>query len=287
MTASSIAKGSLSLRPFLKGNVPALLSALFIASLVACALAAPLVAPYDPFAVNPLARLQPASWAHPFGTDGLGRDVFSRAIWGARTSLTIGVLVALAASVFGAAFGLVCGYFRMADVIVMRIMDGIMSIPGILLAIALTTLTKAGLAIVLLAIAVPEIPRVARLIRSSVLSIKQLPFIEAGLAISTPAHVILLKHILPNTIAPLLVQATFISSSAILLEAYLAFLGVGMPPSIPSWGNIVADGRLFIRVAPGIVIFPGLLLGLTVLSANVLGDALRDRLDIKLGARNV
>jgi len=159
----------------------------------------------------------------------------------------------------------------------------VMAIPGILLAIALTTLTKAGIGIVLVAIAVPEVPRVTRLVRSSVLSIRQLPFIEASVAISTPVHLILAKHILPNTIGPILVQATFIASSAMLVEAYLAFLGVGIPPSIPSWGNIVADGRLYLGVAPGIVIFPGLLLGLTVLSANVLGDALRDRLDVKLG----
>lgn len=265
-------------------SVAETLAAFFMAVLIVAALGAPYLAPHDPFTVNPLARLQAASWEHPFGTDGLGRDLFSRAMWGARTSLAIGIFVAAIASVLGAAIGLVCGYFRTVDLIVMRIMDGVMSIPGILLAIALTTLTKAGLAIVLVAIAVPEIPRVARLVRSSVLSVRQLPFIEAGIAISTPPHRMLLKHILPNTVAPLLVQATFIASSAILLEAYLAFLGVGIPPSTPSWGNIVADGRLFISVAQGIVIFPGLLLGLTVLSVNVLGDALRDRLDIRLGS---
>lgn len=267
----------------LGANLPVVMSAAILCVLTISAFAAHWISPHDPFAVDPLARLKPVSWSHPFGTDALGRDVFSRAIWGARISLLIGMLVALTASLAGTFFGLICGYFRGADLVLMRVMDGVMAIPGILLAIALTTLTKAGIGIVLVAIAVPEVPRVTRLVRSSVLSIRQLPFIEASVAISTPVHLILAKHILPNTIGPILVQATFIASSAMLVEAYLAFLGVGIPPSIPSWGNIVADGRLYLGVAPGIVIFPGLLLGLTVLSANVLGDALRDRLDVKLG----
>ncbi len=259
----------------------AVLVALVLSALLAPWIA-PWIAPADPMATDPGNRLKAPSSAHWLGTDGLGRDIFSRVIHGGRISLAVGLSVALLSTLIGTLIGLVCGYFRWVDAIVMRVIDGLMAIPGILLAIALVSLTKAGLAIVVLAIVVPEVPRVARLVRAVVLAVKSQPFIEAGVAIGTSPVRLMFKHILPNTFAPLTVQATFICASAILIEAYLAFLGVGTPPSTPTWGNIVADGRNFVRISPWVVIGPGLLLGATVLVINVLGDRLRDRLDIRM-----
>ena len=216
------------------------------------------------------------------GSDSYGRDIYSRVLYGTRVSLVIGLAAALAALAFGIACGLVAGYVRWADGLLMRVMDGIMAIPAILIAIAVVALWRASLGSVIVAIAIPEIPRVTRLVRSLVLTLREEPYVEAAVALGTPAAKIMLGHILPNTLAPLLVQGTYICAFAILLEAILSFLGVGLPPDIPTWGNIMAEGRVQFVAYPHNVFFPGLFLAATVLAVNMLGDGLRDTLDPKL-----
>ena len=216
------------------------------------------------------------------GTDKLGRDVYTRVIYGARVSLIVGLSVAAIAIAIGLFIGMLAGYFRLIDAIVMRIMDGLMAIPSILLAIALVSLSGASLFTVILAIVIPEIPRVVRLVRSIVLSIREEPYVEAAISVGTPTAKILTRHVLPNTIAPLIVQGTFICGSAILLEAILSFLGVGVPPDIPTWGNIMAQGRDLFQVFPHNIFYPGIFLTLTVLAINMLGDGLRDTIDPRM-----
>jgi peptide/nickel transport system permease protein len=258
---------------------------LLFASIAACSLLAPLIAPYDPDAINPANRLKPPSADHWFGTDAFGRDVLSRVIWGGRISLVVGMAVAIVAVTLGLAIGLIAGFNRLADAVLMRIMDAMMAIPGILLAIALVALTTASLRTAIFALVVPEIPRVVRLVRSMVLSLREQPFVEAAHAVGTRFHMILIRHIMPNTVAPLIVQATFICAFAILGEAYLSFLGVGLPPPISTWGSVIAEGRKVFSLAVWVVLFPGLFLGLTVLSINLIGDGLRDLLDPKFSRR--
>ena len=257
---------------------------LLLALLVTMAAIAPWITA-DPFRLSPINRLRPPSERWWFGTDQFGRDVFSRTVYGARVSLIVGLSVAFIASVLGLAVGLVCGYFRAVDAIVMRVMDGVMAIPSILLAIALITLTRPGLGIVIAAIVIPELPRIARLVRSVVLSIRSEPFIESAIAGGTGAAKLLIRHILPNTLAPLIVQSTYVCASAMLIEAGLSFLGAGVPPEIPSWGNIIAQGRTFFQIAPWSILIPGAFLAVTVLAVNMLGDGLRDRLDPRLARR--
>jgi peptide/nickel transport system permease protein len=261
------------------------LGALLLATIVACALLAPLIAPYDPDAISPAERLKPPSAAHWFGTDAFGRDVLSRVIWGGRISLVVGLTVAIVSVALGLAIGLVAGFSRLADALLMRVMDAMMAIPGILLAIALVALTTASIRTVVFALVIPEIPRVVRLVRSVVLSLREQPFVEAARAVGTRFHMILIRHIMPNTVAPLIVQATFICAFAILGEAYLSFLGVGLPPPISTWGSVIAEGRKVFSLAVWVVLFPGLFLGLTVLSINLIGDGLRDLLDPKITRR--
>jgi peptide/nickel transport system permease protein len=263
----------------------ALFGAAVIAMMVLTAVCAPLVAPIDPLALDPLRRLRAPSEANWFGTDQFGRDIFSRVIYGARVSLIVGVAVAILSIGIGLAIGLIAGYVRWIDTIVMRVMDGLMAIPGVLLAIALVSLSGASMTTVIIAITVPEVPRVVRLVRSVVLTVREEPYVEAAIAVGTRLPQILLRHILPNSIPPLIVQATYICASAMLTEAILSFLGAGTPPEIPSWGNMMAEGRLYFPIAPRIVLLPGVALALTILAVNVLGDGLRDRLDPKLAKR--
>jgi peptide/nickel transport system permease protein len=249
------------------------------------AIFAPYLGTVDPQALSPIRRLRWPSAEHWFGTDMLGRDVYSRTIYGARVSLTVGISVALLASALGLLIGLITGFSRWTDAIVMRIMDGLMSIPAILIAIALMALTRASLENVIIAITVADVPRVTRLIRGVVLTLRDLPFVEAAHASGTGFFRILWRHILPNTLPPLLVQGTFVAASAMLVEAILSFLGAGTPPNIPSWGNIMAEGRSLFQVAYYIVLFPGAFLSVTVLAINLLGDGLRDALDPRLARR--
>jgi peptide/nickel transport system permease protein len=269
---------------FVRRNPTIALGALLLAVLLAMAIAAPLIAG-DPFRQAPINRLRAPSERFWFGTDQFGRDVFSRTVYGARVSLIVGFVVAALASVIGLALGLICGYFKRIDAVMMRAMDGIMAIPSILLAIALITLSRPGLGIVIVAILVPEVPRVVRVVRSIVLSIRAQPYVESAIAGGTRNMKLLVRHILPNTLAPLIVQATYVCASAMLIEAGLSFLGAGVPPEIPSWGNIIAQGRTFFQIAPWTILIPGAFLAATVLAVNMLGDGLRDRLDPRLARR--
>jgi peptide/nickel transport system permease protein len=258
--------------------------ALILLALLLMALLAPWLAG-DPLQFEPINRLKRPGEQFWFGTDQFGRDVYSRVVYGTRISLIVGFSVAVLATAIGLLLGVLCGYYRRVDAIVMRIMDGMMAIPAILLAIALITLMKASLLIVIVAISIPELPRVVRLVRSVVLSVRARPYIEAAIASGTRNGRIMVRHILPNTVAPLIVQATYVCASAILTEAGLSFLGAGTPPEIPSWGNIISLGRTFFQIAPWIIFFPGVLLAITVLAINLVGDGLRDTLDPRIARR--
>ena len=247
-----------------------------------------LIAPWisgDPFKLASINRLRPPSERFWFGTDQFGRDVFARTMHGARVSLMVGFVVAAVSCAVGLLLGLLCGYFRRVDALVMRVMDGLMAIPSLLLAIALITLTRPGLAIVIVAIIIPEVPRIVRVVRSLVLSIRSQPYIESAIAGGTRGAKLLLRHILPNTLAPLIVQGSYVFASAMLIEAGLSFIGAGVPPETPSWGNIIAQGRSFFQIAPWTIIIPGCFLAIAVLAVNLLGDGLRDRLDPRLARR--
>ncbi|MER9204110.1 ABC transporter permease [Mesorhizobium sp. M0933] len=249
-----------------------------LALLIVLALAAPLYAG-DPGNMDPFKRLQPPSAEMWFGSDNLGRDVFARTIFGARISLMVGLMSAACAALVGLLIGIFAGYNRTFDSIVMRVMDGLMSIPTILLAIALISLTGPGIGILIVAIAIPETPAVARLVRSVVLGVRERPYVEAALCGGARLPKVLWRHILPSTIPALMVQSATVCASAILTEAGLSFLGVGVPPEIPSWGNMIASSRLFLAIAPLTIFAPGICLAVTVLAVNLLGDGLRDMFD--------
>jgi len=283
----------------LRRNWSVRLGGAVLAVLVVVALAAPWLGTVDPTLFDAGSRdlvpgrmgeittLEGDTIPHRFimGSDSFGRDIYSRVIYGARVSLSVGLLAALLALAFGVLAGLSAGYLRWVDGVLMRFMDGLMAIPAILIAIALVAMWRGSLPTVIVAIAIPEIPRVTRLVRSLVLSIREEPYVEAAVSLGTPTWKIMFKHILPNTMAPLIVQGTYIAASAILLEAILSFLGVGLPPDIPTWGNIMAEGRVQFNEYPHNVFFPGLFLAVTVLAVNILGDGLRDTLDPKMAKR--
>jgi len=258
---------------------------LLLALILFAAVAAPLLWTVDPTALAPAKRTRPPSAIYWFGTDTLGRDVYSRVVYGARVSLLVGFSVAALSSLIGITIGLVSGFIRWADAVIMRVMDGLMSIPPILLAIALMALTRGSVGNVITAITIAEIPRVSRLVRGVVLSLREQPYVEAAVAAGTRVPLIIWRHILPNTLAPIMVQATYICASAMITESILSFIGAGTPPTIPSWGNIMAEGRALWQVKPYIVFFPAIFLSLTVLSVNLLGDGLRDALDPRTAKR--
>ena len=260
---------------------------------------APVLGTIDPSEINPVYRNKKpgaerttraedgkeTTFVHRFGTDTLGRDVYSRVVYGARVSLIVGITVATLSVAIGLTVGLIAGYIRWLDGIIMRVMDGLMAIPAILLAMGVVSLSRAGLLAVVIAIVIPEIPRVVRLVRAIVLSIREEPYVEAAITVGTPTPTLLVRHVLPNTIAPLIVQGTFICGSAILIEAALSFLGIGIPPETPTWGNIMAEGRSLFRIYPHNIFYPGICLAFAVLAINMLGDGLRDTLDPRFAQR--
>jgi len=283
----------------LSGNTSVVIGGIIVLAMVVVAVLAPFLGTRDPAEINPSFRNKTPGFeatirdydgnrvpvVYRFGTDSLGRDIFSRSIYGARVSLVVGITVALISISIGLVIGLIAGYIRWLDGIIMRFMDGLMAIPAILLAIGLISVFRAGLMAVIVAIVVPEVPRVVRLVRSIVLSIREEPYVESAVTVGTPTPQLIFRHVLPNTIAPLIVQGTFIIAAAILLEAILSFLGIGIPPEIPTWGNIMAEGRTLFRVFPHNILFPGIFLALTVFGVNMLGDGLRDVLDPKMERR--
>lgn len=284
---SSISAGAasgprVSLRP---SSAIITIAAICLIVVVASAIFAGFLAPQDPQKLAPAIRLKPAMPGFPLGTDAYGRDLLSRILYGGRISLMIGIGAAVVSVTIGLTIGLVSGFFRWADAIIMRIMDGLMAIPSILLAIAVVSLSGASLKTVLIAIIIPEIPRVVRLVRSVVLSAREEPYVEAAIAIGSGLPKILWRHLMPNTFAPLIVQGTYICASAILTEAILSFLGAGINPETPTWGNIMAEGRAFFQIKPSLIFWPGVVLSIAILSINLIGDATRDALDPRMKQR--
>ncbi len=289
-TAISDAAGALD-RPatanwwrFVRRNPTLVLGAVILGLMTLIALLAPLLAG-DPITMQPAQRLRPPSDSNWFGTDNLGRDVYARTVFGTRVSLLVGLSVAGISVGIGLVIGLLAGYFRLVEAIIMRLLDGLMAIPAILLAIALVSLTRASVFIVIVAIVIPEIPRVVRLVRAIVLTTREQPYVEAAIAGGAPTWKILIRHILPSTLPPLIVQATYICASAILIESALSFLGAGTPPEIPTWGNMIASSRVYLGRAPWTVFCPGVALAMVVLAVNLVGDGLRDRLDPRIARR--
>ena len=253
--------------------------------IVLISVAAPLLAPHDPLLLAPAQRLKPSSAQFLLGTDAYGRDLLSRVIYGGRISLLVGVGAAVFSVVIGLLIGLVSGFFKWIDAVMMRVMDGLMAIPAILLAIAVVSLSGASITTVMIAITIPEIPRVARLVRSVVLTAREEPYVEAAISLGSSLPKIMWRHLMPNTIAPLIVQGTYVCASAILTEAILSFLGAGISPETPTWGNIMAEGRAYFQIKPSLIFWPGLLLSIAILSVNLIGDAARDALDPRMKQR--
>ena len=269
----------------LKRNPAAVIGSGILLLLILIAILAPVLWTVDPTALSTSRRNRVPSADFWFGTDMLGRDIYSRVIYGARVSLIVGFSVAILASIAGLFVGLISGMVRWTDSIIMRVIDGMMSIPPILLAITLMALTRGSVQNVIIAITIAEIPRVARLVRGVVLTLREQPYVDAAITSGTRTPTIIWRHILPNTLAPMSVQATYICASAMIVEAILSFIGAGIPPSTPSWGNIMAEGRTLWQVKPHIIFFPAVFLSVTVLAVNLLGDGLRDALDPRLAKR--
>ena len=269
-------------RRALHQNPTMLAGLIIIVAVTLFAVSAPVITFHSKSRIDPTIRLQTPSVAHWFGTDHLGRDLWTRVTYGSRISLQVGLFVAVFSAVFGTAVGMISGYYRMLDNPIMRVMDAMLAFPSFLLVIAIVATMQAGIWNVIGALTIVEIPRVARLARSSVLTLRERDFVLASLAIGASNRRIMLLHILPNSLAPIFVQATFVFAVAILIEAGLSFLGTGVPPDIPTWGNVMGEGRQVFVVAPYVLVFPGLFLSFTVLGVNLVGDGLRDVLDPKL-----
>src|SRR5262245_3286371 len=286
--STSVAPSSVGLAAsawrFVRRNPTMVIGLIILGVMLLAALLAPWIAG-DPYSMKPVQRFKPPSDTVWFGTDNLGRDVYARTIYGSRVSLAVGLAVAVVAVLIGLLIGLLAGFFWLVEAVVMRLMDGLMAIPAILLAIALVSLFRGSVLIVIIAIVIPEVPRVARLVRSVVLATREQPYVEAAIASGTGVGKILWVHVLPSTFPPLIVQATYICASAILIESGLSFLGAGTPPEIPTWGNMIASSRIYLARAPWTVFCPGLALALVVLSINLVGDGLRDRLDPRIKRR--
>lgn len=256
-----------------------------LALVILSAIFAPWLTSHDPQLLLPAERLKPSSSEYLLGTDAYGRDVLARILYGGRISLLIGLGAAAISIAIGLLIGLVSGFFKWVDAILMRVMDGLMAMPSVLLAIAVVSLSGASLTTVMIAITIPEIPRVARLVRSVVLSAREEPYVEAAISLGSSLPKIMWRHLMPNTVAPLIVQGTYIAASAILTEAILSFLGAGISPETPTWGNIMAEGRAFFQIKPSLIFWPGLLLSIAILSVNLIGDAARDALDPRMKQR--
>jgi peptide/nickel transport system permease protein len=276
------------LRPrfgFLTATPIIAIATILLALIVAISVLAPWLAPHDPLQLAPAMRLKPSSAQFLLGTDGYGRDLLSRVIYGGRISLLIGIGSAVFSVAIGLVIGLVSGFFKWVDAVLMRVMDGLMAIPSILLAIAVVSLSGASITTVLIAITIPEVPRVARLVRSVVLAAREEPYVEAAISVGSSLPKIMWRHLMPNTVAPLIVQGTYVCASAILTEAILSFLGAGISPETPTWGNIMAEGRAYFQIKPSLIFWPGLLLSIAILSINLVGDAARDALDPRMKQR--
>ena len=273
-------------RRFIRRNPTMVAGGLLLALMLVLATCAPYLFTVNPVEMNPVERLRAPGGGHWFGTDMYGRDSYSRVVYGSRISLFVGLVVAALTSGIGLTIGLISGFVRKLDNPIMRVMDGIMALPELLLAIAFVALTKASVRNVIIALVIPQTPRVVRLVRGIVLVLREQPFVESALAMGARLPRLLLRHLLPNTIAPLVAQGTYVMASAVLIEAGLSFLGAGTPPEIPSWGNIMAEARPYFQLKPWMVLLPGLFLAVTVLAINLVGDGLRDMLDPRL-ARNM
>ncbi|CAO1666283.1 ABC transporter permease [Salinicola sp. NYA28a] len=262
-----------------------IVAAICLTLIVIIAILAPWLAPHDPLDMSPADRLKPPSDTYWLGSDAYGRDLLSRVLYGARVSLIVGLGSALISVVVGLPLGILAGFFRSLDAVIMRVMDGLMAIPSVLLAIAIVSLISANLWTVMAAITIPEIPRIVRLVRSVVLSAREEPYVEAAVSLGSSLPTVMWRHLMPNTLAPLIVMSTYICASAILTEAILSFLGAGLGTETPTWGNIMAEGRTYFLIKPSLIFWPGIALSVCILSINLLGDAARDRLDPRLQKR--
>jgi peptide/nickel transport system permease protein len=260
----------------------AMLGAILVVLNVLVAVFAPAIGRWEPQRLDVQARLAPPTASHWMGTDDVGRDVWSRVVHGTRLSMIVGGAVVALSFVGGIVFGLLGGYYRPLDNVLMRIMDGFMAFPGIILAIAMMASLGPSVVNVIVALGIVYVPRVARIVRGSVLVIRETPYVEAALALGVPDLTVLRRHVLPNCLSPVIVQGTFIFAAAVLGEAALSFLGVGVPPQIPSWGNVLAEGRLYLQQAPWLTLFPGAAIMGCILGLNLFGDGLRDLLDPKM-----
>jgi peptide/nickel transport system permease protein len=264
------------------GNRAILFGAIILAIVILAAILAPWIAPYAPNKLSIINKLKPPSATNFFGTDEFGRDIFSRAIYAGRISLLVSLGVVFISTVIGVALGVAAGFFRKLDAPISRLLDAMMSFPDILLAIALVAALGPSLSTVMIALGITYAPRLARIVRGSTLVLRELPYIEAAVAMGLPTWQILLRHVLLNLTSPILVQATFVFASAMLAEASLSFLGVGVSTDMPTWGTMLASGREYMNNAPWLMVFPGLAIVFSVLSLQLLGDGLRDLVDPRL-----